>query len=602
MSVEKSPAAARNAAPRAPHRPNKRVIRALFAVALGFALLGACSTPNTGNGPDNGGGSSGGSGGSNGSSGGNGGGSNSGGNGGSNSGGSGGSGASSGNRGGSSGASSGGASSGVGSSGTGSSGAGGSSGASSGSGSSGGGSGADAGDGGPVCTNMDRSVLQEDKTGFIFQQCNEYTIQGSWYCFSDQQAQANGGQEGCVQGVVPYVAGKGMCLQGTLGAGTSTYAAIGLELNATGGTSSVKRPYDAPSHGITGFTIGLTGTTSETLRIGFTDPRQSTTTGSYVAPYYTATQLTGTTATLQVPFSSVPPVNLAGVGSFGQMIEPNMLEDIQIELAGQTGTQETYNFCITSIVPIFATDGGCAEVSGPGCDVGAVIGPVGNYAVQNNVSMGGSQCVNAMPGSSCSQSGFTVTYPNGNFGVGGNVPSSFPSMIYGWQNGGYYGVSPLPKQLMSIGSANTTWNFSVPGGTTYDAAYDIWLGPTATSGPGNAPGLELMVWEQYSGPTPAGSMVASGATVAGVTGMWDVYKGQVNSWQYLAYRARTQTASVNLDLNNFFKDAAAANKYNVNWNGTALSPSWYLWGVQAGFEVYNASQTITTSSFSVVVQ
>ncbi len=574
MSVRESDSQRRGTLLRSPGRFVRSSTCLALAALLGFAALESCSTSASV--PEGDGGA-----------------------GGSSSGGS--SGGSSGSRpDASSGSSGGSGSSGASSSGSGSSG--GSSSGSSGASSSGV---ADAGgDGALVCTNMDRSVLQEDTTGFIFEQCNEYQIQGSWYCFSDQQSMAGGGQEGCVKGTVPYVASKnGMCLQGTLPASFSSYVGIGLELNATGGTSSVKQPYDAPSHGIIGFAITLSGTTSESLRVGFTDPRQATVT-NYVAPFATVPQLAGSSTTEQVLFASVPPITLTGVGDTGAMIEPNMLEDIQIELAGQMSGTETYNFCITSITPIFQTDGGCPEVSGQACDVGAVIGPVGDYAVQNNVSMGGSQCVNAMPGSSCAQSGFTVTFPNGSFGAGGNVPSSYPSFIYGWQNGGYYGVtpSPLPKLLSTITTVPTTWNYSVPGGTTYDAAYDIWLGPASASGPGNPPGLELMVWTQYSGPTPAGSQVATGVTINGKT--WDVYKGQVNSWQYLAYRAQSgsETAAVNLDLNNFFKDATTGNKYNVNWNGTALSSSWYLWGVQAGFEIYNASQTITTSSFQVSVQ
>jgi hypothetical protein len=172
------------------------------------------------------------------------------------------------------------------------------------------------------------------------------------------------------------------------------------------------------------------------------------------------------------------------------------------------------------------------------------------------------------------------------------MPSSYPSVIYGWQNGQYFGTyqASNAKQVSQIASANTSWQYSVPGGT-YDAAYDTWLGPSTTG----TPGLELMVWLGYNGVQPAGSNTNKTVTIGG--GTYQVWTGNVSSWRYLAYRTNSPSgnANVSFNLNDFFQDALK----NQN---VGLMNNWYLMGIQAGFEVYSESGTLTTNSFSVSVQ
>jgi hypothetical protein len=439
------------------------------------------------------------------------------------------------------------------------------------------------GDGAIVCSNTDKSILPIDVNGFVFSQCDQYGIQGSWYCYSDSPT-----GEGCTTGVVPFSTaspGPGMCLSGTL-AKQSGYVGLGLELNATGGMMSTKNPFNATAAGITGFDVTITGSTGgAALRIGYTGPTQQTT-PSDPAPFVSEALSNGASTTIPVLFSQAA-VPATFMGDPGATVDATKVYDIQIELAGGT-TSATYNFCVTSIKPI--TSGTVTNTCTPSaaiCGAQATI-PAGNYTLQNNMfnNMSG-QCVAL----TCSGNnpGFVVTDPGGSYGNGGNTPSSYPSFIYGWQNGSFYGAYQTGKQLSAItGSVISNWTYTIGGGE-YDAAYDIWFGSAAT---GSTPTTELMVWGGYSGSQPAGSQVGT-VTINGQS--WQVWVGTISSWKYIAYRLASggNMNFSNFDLKPFFTDATSR---NVN-----LSTASYLWGIQAGFEVYTASGSPATTLFNVSV-
>jgi hypothetical protein len=102
-----------------------------------------------------------------------------------------------------------------------------------------------------------------------------------------------------------------------------------------------------------------------------------------------------------------------------------------------------------------------------------------------------------------------------------------------------------------------------------------------------------MIWVGDAGPQPAGTDTNRAVSIGGST--WEVWKGTVSSWPYIAYRSKTPSAAatVSFDLNAFFKDAET---------NEGVSSNWYLWGVQAGFEIYRASSTFSTTAFSLTVE
>jgi Glycosyl hydrolase family 12 len=585
MSVQKS------FATRAARRPVRLVLQVASPVLLGFALLAACATSDT-VGVDGGGGSSSSSGGG------------SGGNGsGNGSGSSSGAGTSSASSGAGSSSSGGGARSGSSSSGSGSnsssSGGGGNGSSSGGGGLDGGGSGSGGVDAGYVCPNSDKSILNIDPTGFVDRTCNQYNIQGAWYCFANTYGAP---EDNCTLGTTPYSAsGGGMCLSGTIPVSTSAYVGMGLELNASGGTNAVKSAYNATENNVIGFAVTLAGTSGgATVRIGFTGNNGSVT--NYVAPFVSETLNGTTTYPILFPQAVVPP-NFTTVSDPNGRVDSTSIYDIQVEIPG--GTAAAYNLCITSIAPILsggdggAVGGSCSALmtaGGQNCTL-ADVTPAGNYGLQNNVNNGATgECVQGVAGGTCA--GMTATFGNGFGNAGMSSPQSYPSLVYGWQNGVFYGGYPAAKQLSTIASAQSNWQFTVPSSGTWDVSYDTWFSPSRAPATSNG-GLELMVWPAaLGGKNPAGS--DTGQSVSFPGGPWEIWRGtisnQLGSWAIISYkRASSSSSTVSPDLLQFFNDALTRN--------VGLQTSWYLLGIQAGFEVWqqNAGQNMVTNTFSVNV-
>lgn len=480
----------------------------------------------------------------------------------------------------------------------------GSSSSSGGSSSGSGGGGADSGDEGVVCTNTNLETIPIPNTGFVDRACNVYGIQGSWYCFSDQATATSGGTEGCIKGALPVGGTPGACLSGTLTSGTSAYVGIGVSLNATGGASAVKSAYNATASGVVGFAITVTGTiTGANLRIGFTNDNGMT--ANYVAPFVNEASPAAGGSTYNVLFAGPPvpsvPTTFTGTADPGAMLNASEIYDVQVEIPGQPSpTTVTYsNFCVTNIVPIFNTDAGtpgsCSamvDIGGQNCSAQDIVDGV-DYGFQNNISASTGECVQAEQGGNCG--GMTVTFPNGSFGNGGSSPSSYPSIIYGWSevSPNWHGGLQAPKLLSSITSAQTTWDYTgVP--SQGDAAYDIWLSSSNTAAPNSSSGLELMIWTAKNGVTPAGPGNPTTATVGGTS--YQVYKansgnGGPGAWGYIAYV--NTSASPSVDVNNFLKDVVG--------EGMGVTSSWYLWSIQAGWEVYQASSQLQTTQFSVTI-
>jgi hypothetical protein len=449
-----------------------------------------------------------------------------------------------------------------------------------------------------------------DNTSFVNAACNNYGIQGAWYCFQDSVSTTsapNCSQPNVAPTNIPFNAtGGGECINGTVPAGTSGFgAAIGVELNNAGGAAA-KGVFNATQASIVGFEITITGTVGATgdgvgLRVSFTTA--ATTAGPQ--PFV---DVPGP-GTYQVLFANaVAPLNIGGTGV---KLNAASIADVQVFVPQQPNIAVPFNFCITEMKPLLAAPaipGACGAGVALGnlvCGVQDIIGGVGNYAVQNNISPIGIECIQALRGgATCA--GFNVSFNN--FGAGGNAPSSYPSIIYGWQHGAFYGGLTAARRLSGItGTVTTSWTFTPPS-SNYDAAYDIWLHPTATNPANAGGGVELMVWLNWSGKQPIGAPKAGNAGAPGskavgtAPGVWEVWTGQggdgTNTWQVLSYRrpaGSTQSSITSLDLMQFFTDAAT--------EGVGLNNTWNLLGVQAGFEVWGPNQggTAGTSSFSVTV-
>jgi hypothetical protein len=450
-----------------------------------------------------------------------------------------------------------------------------------------------AGDGAPVlvCSNTDDTLVTIDATGAVYPQCNTWKIQGAWYCYAD-----TAGTSDCVSGAPPYSAtDSGMCISGTTAAGSTAYGAgLGFGLNSTLGTTPVKSAIADST--IIGFEITLSGGThgsgGSVLNVNMTT--------SAVAGTYPAVTIPGVAPNSTVTYDVFIRDALEPFVASSPTAKPGGIYDLQVAIPAGANVQ--YDYCVTKVKPITAT-----VAPAGACGATAAYGPafcnkpqeyleeVGNFGVQNDTfqASSGQMCIQAMRGgASCA--GFEATF-NGFSSTQQYTPGAYPSLIYGWQAGNFYGGYAGGTTVSNLKTATTDWSFAVNNVSQYDAAYDIWLAPTKAPATANG-GVELMIWLQYSGVQPAGSS-GSVATVTSGGKAFAAHTATISNsgstWTYLAYLAQSQTSSVSgLDLMPFFTDAESR----------GLGSGWYLLGIQAGFEVYNASGTATTTSYQVNVQ
>jgi len=172
-------------------------------------------------------------------------------------------------------------------------------------------------------------------------------------------------------------------------------------------------------------------------------------------------------------------------------------------------------------------------------------------------------------------------------------PGGYPFIYRGCHWGVCTQDSGLPIRVSGIraGTVVTSWSTTQPGGgNVYNVAYDIWFNRAPTTG-GQPDGAELMIWLNHNGPIhPSGSQVASGVSIGGHS--YDVWFRQ-RHWNVISYTMTTAATSVtNLDLRALVADAVSRGY---------LQSSWYLIGVEAGFELWQGGVGLATNSFSVKV-
>jgi len=205
----------------------------------------------------------------------------------------------------------------------------------------------------------------------------------------------------------------------------------------------------------------------------------------------------------------------------------------------------------------------------------------GRYVVQNNRwGSSAQQCINV------TDSGFSITTQQGSAPTNG-APLSYPSVFVGCH---YTNCSPgtnLPIQVSQISSATSSIGYGFASGT-YNASYDIWLDPSPRTDGVNQ--MEIMIWFNRQGPIqPIGSVVGT-ATVGGRT--WEVWRGSNGANNVISYVAPSPIASWSFSVLDFIADVRSRG---------AITNSWYLTSIQAGFEPWNGGVGLAVNSFSAAV-
>ncbi|TDC69640.1 glycosyl hydrolase family 5 [Micromonospora sp. KC606] len=204
------------------------------------------------------------------------------------------------------------------------------------------------------------------------------------------------------------------------------------------------------------------------------------------------------------------------------------------------------------------------------------------YVVQNNRwGTSAQQCINV------TSTGFEITTQQGSAPTNG-APVSYPSVFVGCH---YTNCSPgtnLPMQVDRISSATSSIDYRYVSGATYNASYDIWLDPTPKRNGVNQ--MEIMIWLNRQGPIqPIGSPVGT-ATIDGRT--WEVWRGSNGANNVISYLAPSTISSANLNLLAFIRDTR---------DRGAITNSWYLTSIQAGFEPWQGGAGLAVNSFSASV-
>ncbi|MCM0675588.1 cellulose binding domain-containing protein [Micromonospora phytophila] len=204
------------------------------------------------------------------------------------------------------------------------------------------------------------------------------------------------------------------------------------------------------------------------------------------------------------------------------------------------------------------------------------------YVVQNNRwGTTAQQCINV------TGTGFEITTQNGSNPTNG-APTAYPSVFFGCH---YTNCSPgtnLPIQVSQISSATSSISYRYVSGAVYNASYDIWLDPTPKRDGVNQ--MEIMIWLNRQGAIqPIGSPVGT-TTLVGRT--WEVWRGSNGANNVISYVAPSPVSSLDFSVLDFINDVK---------NRGAITSSWYLTSIQAGFEPWQGGAGLAVTSFSAAV-
>jgi hypothetical protein len=205
----------------------------------------------------------------------------------------------------------------------------------------------------------------------------------------------------------------------------------------------------------------------------------------------------------------------------------------------------------------------------------------GRYVAQNNRwGSSAAQCINV------TSTGFQITTQQGSAPTNG-APLSYPSLFLGCHYGNCSPGSSLPMQVNRIRAATSSIDYRYVAGT-YNASYDIWLDPTRKTTGVNQ--MEIMIWFNRQGPIqPIGGAVGT-TTVGGRS--WEVWRGSNGANNVISYVAPSAITSWSFSVLDFVNDVR---------NRGAITDSWYLTSVQAGFEPWSGGTGLAVSNFAASV-
>lgn len=206
----------------------------------------------------------------------------------------------------------------------------------------------------------------------------------------------------------------------------------------------------------------------------------------------------------------------------------------------------------------------------------------GRYVVMNNRwGTMAEQCI------SVHDTGFQITRQEGQGNTSG-APVSYPAAYVGCH---YSNCSPgtnLPMQVSQLTDVTSSVSYTYVDGATYDAAYDIWLDPSPKTNGVNQ--MEIMIWfNRQGGIQPIGAPVGT-TTIGGRT--WEVWQGGNGANNVISYLSSAPIPSWEFSVLDFISDVRSRG---------AITDSWYLTSIQAGFEPWIGGAGLRMDSFAASV-
>ncbi len=192
------------------------------------------------------------------------------------------------------------------------------------------------GGGNSGCSNSSPISLPIDEGRFVALACNDWGIQGTLSCFDDGV-----NPSGCVNGVVPFRAGEGVCLTGNTTQGNYEAWGAGIALSLNEPVGGPVAAYDAVEHDVVGFQVVITGITNGLpLRIAYNSGSGG------ISPFIQVPgEGTWNVLIAQALVPSAWPVPEAGTTP-----NPRELYYLEVTVVGAQIAAD-YDFCISAITP-----------------------------------------------------------------------------------------------------------------------------------------------------------------------------------------------------------------------------------------------------------
>lgn len=456
-----------------------------------------------------------------------------------------------------------------------------------------------------------------------------YFESGAWHGYAWTGDDALGlGTTRSVEDFALLPAGDPFCLQGSVGpdpdvppgTGYQGVALLGFNIaqEKFGAVEGQEPPIGSIAPTGLGVAVNYTKSAGQILRIQLQGPN-----GDTVADERWCAELTAVQGPAFIPYTSFRTQCWLAAGAAGSVpYSGQPLAAVVMTIPGDDADPVPYNVCVAG----FADGNSVADaptsislaagllsgtISGEAARI-KVVGKDGqSYVINNNAwgdnSADGTQQIRFTGNS------FEVLRQTAGPGANSS-PASFPSIYIG-ANGATMGVNgastagdnPLPIRVSDIVTLPTTFNIS---GTMGDnnAAYDVWFAANPPAGQyDTAQTAFLMVWTHKPGDrNPIGTNnqpFATGQTVQGVPGTWDIWVGarggggpDANN-PVINYVAPGTVTAITFDLKLFIQDAVNRSQTG-RLNGFTFSDQLFLTDVFAGFEIWSGGAGLKVDEFS----